>query len=82
MPTWFQIASRRSTVLRAARYAVLVGPILIAINHGRALLGDEITPERLVSMALTVMVPYCVSTASTIGATLQMARGGCETDGD
>lgn len=49
-------------------YAVIVGTILITINHGDALLRGEITLGRLLKMALTVTVPYVVSTLSSVGA--------------
>lgn len=55
-------------VVRALKYAVGVGAILIAINHGDALLRGQIDPERLAKMGLTVLVPYCVSTASSVAA--------------
>jgi hypothetical protein len=46
----------------------IVGAILITINHGEAILRGDVTPGRLVQMALTLLVPYCVSTASSVGA--------------
>ncbi len=65
---WISIATERSIVLRGLRYAVLVGAILIAINHGDALLAGEVSMGRSLKMLLTVFVPYCVSTASSVGA--------------
>jgi hypothetical protein len=41
---------------------------LIAINHGDAILAGTIDGNRLFKMALTVLVPYCVSTLSSVGA--------------
>jgi hypothetical protein len=55
-------------VRRALTYAVVVGTVLIAINHGDALLRGELSPERLWKMGLTVLVPYTVSTLSSVGA--------------
>ena len=55
-------------VRRALTYAVVVGAILIAINHGDALLRGEIDGARLAKMGLTVLVPYLVSTLSSVGA--------------
>jgi hypothetical protein len=57
-----------SVVRRALGYAVGVGALLIAINHGDALIRGEWTRDRLLKMGLTVLVPYCVSTLSSVGA--------------
>ena len=37
---WLQLALSRSVVRRASAVALVVGSLLIAINHGDALLGD------------------------------------------
>ncbi len=68
MKEWFHLAIQRSVVRRALSYAVVVGAILIGINHGDALLKGELTRSRLFKMALTVLVPYTVSTLSSVGA--------------
>lgn len=62
------IAFSRPVVLRALRYAVVVGALLIAINHGNAILRGDVTPARLLRMLLTAMVPYAVSTLSSVEA--------------
>lgn len=49
-------------------YAVVVGAILVGINHGDALLAGEMTWGRWFKVGLTVWVPYCVSTLSSVGA--------------
>lgn len=49
-------------------YAIIVGMILITINHGDAILRGDITNVRVLKIALTVMVPYAVSTLSSVGA--------------
>ena len=53
---------------RALGYAVVVGAILIAINHGDALLRGEVDGVRALKMGLTVLVPYVVSTLSSVQA--------------
>jgi hypothetical protein len=65
---WLTLASRWSVVRRALCYAVVVGAILIAINHGDAILAGTVDTARLAKMSLTVLVPYCVSTLSSVGA--------------
>ena len=50
---------------------VVVGTVLIVINHGDAILAGHLDGPRVLKMALTVLVPYCVSTASSVGAMLE-----------
>lgn len=68
MREWIHLACRRRVVRRALKYAAGIGALLIAINHGDALLRGELGPLRLAKMALTVLVPYGVSTASSVAA--------------
>lgn len=65
---WWRLARSPSVVRRALRYAVGVGALLIAINHGDAIVRKELSMKRLVQMLLTLAVPYSVSTASSVGA--------------
>ena len=74
MAEWFHIAFSRPIVRRALRYAIGIGTLLIVINHGDAILRREWSAARLLRMALTVMVPYCVSTASAVGALRERSR--------
>ena len=67
-PSFISIAIQKNIVRRALLYGVVVGAILIAINHGDALLAGEVSMGRSLKMLLTVFVPYCVSTASSVGA--------------
>lgn len=68
MAEWLRLATQRRVVRRALEYAVGVGTLLIVINHGDAILRGEVSTGRLLKMALTVVVPYAVSTASSVGA--------------
>ena len=74
MREFLRLALQRAVVRRALTYAVVVGALLIAINHGDALLGGRVDASRLLKMGLTVLVPYCVSTLSSVGA-LRTAAG-------
>ena len=74
MGEWLALALRGSVVRRALGYAVVVGAILITINHGDALLAGDIDTRRILKMALTVTVPYLVSTLSSVGA-MRSLRG-------
>jgi hypothetical protein len=63
-------------VRRALRYALVVGSLLVVINHGDALSRGEISVQRLLRMALTMAVPYVVSTASSVSALRERSRDG------
>jgi len=65
---WLRIASQRSVVRRALRTALLVGMVLIAINHGDALLHGDVDAARVFRICLTLLVPYGVSTSSSVAA--------------
>jgi hypothetical protein len=64
--TWMQMAADPRTVRRALVTAVVVGAVLISINHGPAILAGEVTFGRALQMGLTVLVPYVVSTVSSV----------------
>jgi hypothetical protein len=68
---WLALARERAVVRRACKFALVVGAVLIAINHGDALLAGELGPRRWLQMGLTVLVPYVVSTLSSVGASLE-----------
>ena len=74
MKETLRLARQPTVVKRALKYAVVVGAILIGINHGDALLRGDITIGRLFKMALTVVVPYVVSTLSSVGALREKAN--------
>ena len=73
MTEWLQFAIKPSVVRRALRYALGVGMLLIAINHGDAIVRGDVSLARALRMVLTMMVPYAVSTASSIGVTADRA---------
>ncbi len=71
---WLALARSPAVVRRALGYAVVVGAILISINHGDAILRGDVDRGRLTKMALTLLVPYCVSTLSSVGALRDRAK--------
>ena len=75
VPGFLEVACSAGVVRRALLFAVVVGSILIAINHGDALLAGDVDGRRLLKMGLTVIVPYTVSTLSSVGALRAMAKG-------
>ncbi len=69
---WFRLASEASVVRRSLGYAAVVGAILIGINHGAVILRGELAMDRLIQMGLTVLVPYLVSTFSSVAVMRQL----------
>jgi hypothetical protein len=70
-----QIAISPSVVRRALGYALVVGSILIAINHADAIARGDVDIVRGFKMGLTVIVPYAVSTLSSVQALRGQAAG-------
>lgn len=59
-PGFWSAARERDVVLRALKIAAVVGTILVAINHGDAIIaGGAVTWWKVI---LTFMVPYGVAT--------------------
>ena len=80
IPGWLEVALSGAVVRRALVFFFVVGGILIAINHGDALLRGDVDGPRLVKMVLTPLVPYLVSTVSSVGAIRAGARERWEHD--
>ncbi|MDP3910007.1 MAG: nitrate/nitrite transporter NrtS [Gemmatimonadales bacterium] len=74
MSEWIRLAGSGPVVRRALKYAVVVGALLIAINHGDAIARGAIDGVSLWKMGLTVCVPYLVSTFSSVGAMVEGAN--------
>jgi hypothetical protein len=72
--SWIRIAMKPAVVRRSLKYALIVGSVLVAINHGDALLGGHVTAGRLGRIALTMLVPYCVATSVSVGTARDAAR--------
>jgi hypothetical protein len=66
LPVWVSLCLSKPVVRRALYSALIVGMILIAINHGDALIRGEIDPTRVFKIILTILVPYLVSTISSV----------------
>ena len=75
MLEWIKIALEPDVVRRSIRYAIIVGIVLIAINHGDTILSGKIGVSHILKMALTVLVPYAVSTAASVGAIQSLRKG-------
>lgn len=67
---WFGIAVSPRVMRRSACYAIVVGSLLILINHGACILDEMYTPECFLQSILSVIVPYIVVTVSSVQATI------------
>jgi hypothetical protein len=75
MIEWLRLAAHPATVRRALVTALIVGVVLIAINHGAAIIAGQVTRARLIQMCLTVLVPYIVSTVSSVATRRELGAG-------
>ena len=73
MSEWLRLARDPAVLRRALRTMAIVGAILIAINHGDALLRGDLDGVRVFKIFLTLFVPYAVSTTSSVAALRSMA---------
>lgn len=56
----------RPVMLTAIKVALVVGTVLALINHGPALFALELSRQQILQIALTYLVPYTVSTYSSV----------------
>ncbi|HEO65918.1 MAG TPA: hypothetical protein ENI73_08620 [Spirochaetes bacterium] len=66
MRKYFKMAFEPSIVRRSLRYSIIVGVILIIINHGDNILNQNITGIAVFKMCHTLLVPYIVTTLSSV----------------
>lgn len=66
------VCFRREIVRRSTRIAIVVGTVLVLINHGDALHSGDVSLARIGRMLLTYCVPYVVATYAAV----QALRGG------
>ena len=64
--TFFRRAFQRCVVKRAILIAVIVGSVLIGINHGTCIVSGTFCRLCALQSGLTMLVPYCVSTVSCV----------------
>ncbi|MEM7250131.1 MAG: nitrate/nitrite transporter NrtS [Pseudomonadota bacterium] len=64
----WQAAFERDVIRRATKVSLVVGIILGAINHGDAIIDGQLTAKRFWQIGLTFIVPYLVSTYSSVAA--------------
>ncbi len=67
-PSFLEIAFQAKVAKRAIIMAVIVGGILIGINHGNCIVKGDFNSACLLQSVLTFFVPYTVSTVSSVMA--------------
>lgn len=71
MERWLKTAAREDVVKRSLRVAAVVGTILVLINYSDRLIAGTLSYADGIKMALTYLVPYCVSTYASVSAILK-----------
>ncbi|MEM8561604.1 MAG: nitrate/nitrite transporter NrtS [Pseudomonadota bacterium] len=63
---FFALACSRAVVISSLKVALVVGSILVLINHWPALVELSLSRNSALQVVLTYIVPYCVSTYSSV----------------
>jgi hypothetical protein len=80
MPTHFtlkqklEVAFSPTIMKRSLKVSIIVGTLLMLINHGDALFNGELDLIRMLKILLTYTVPYLVSTQAGVAATLEQKQ--------
>jgi class 3 adenylate cyclase len=72
---WLSIATDGVVVSQALATSLVVGAVLTFINHGPDLLAGRLTGQAVWQIGLTVIVPYLVSTATSVAVIERQNRG-------
>lgn len=64
--SFLAVALNRMVVIRAFQVALIVGTVLVIINHGEKVLNLSFSGLDWFKVLLTYLVPYCVSTWSAV----------------
>jgi len=67
---WFSLALEVNTLKRSIKVAVIVGTLLMFINHGDIMISGDIKGHHMLKILLTYLVPYLVSTYSSVESKL------------
>lgn len=71
MNSWLNLAMNKNIVWRSIKVGLVVGTVLVAINYTDRIIATTLQPFDYIKIILTYMVPYCVSTYSSVGAILE-----------
>ena len=67
-PGFIDLAVSSQVVRSAIKVSIVVGTILALINHGGGIARMSLSSDNLLQIFLTYLVPYCVSTYSSVRA--------------
>jgi len=67
---WLALCVTKNIMRRALFTSIIVGTILVLINHGDALMAGQIDTIRIFRIILTYLVPYLVSATSSVSTIL------------
>ena len=65
-PGVLRLAFSGPVVRRAAAFGVIVGSLLVCINHNNCCLNGRLGKQCMIQIVLTMCVPYAVSTVSSV----------------
>ncbi len=68
MQSWISTACEKTIWLRALRISLIVGSLLMAINHGDLIITGAMESDHWVKVLLTYSVPFSVSTYSSVAS--------------
>ncbi len=74
MSEWLCLCFSKNVMRRSSITALVVGAILTVINHGDAIIHGQVNPGLLLQVALTLLVPYMVSTISRVSTIYGMRK--------
>ncbi len=66
--------TERDTLVRSIKTALVIGTILAIINHGQELLTGHFSPQWVIPMLITYLVPFTVATYGQIQGKRQRDR--------
>jgi hypothetical protein len=74
-PGWIAGARRPEIVRRSLRVSAVVGTAIAAINYSDRALAGTLADADWLKMAITYVVPYCVSTYASVETLRNGSRG-------
>jgi len=74
MQRWLSFALKRSVAKRSLKVGLVVGTILALINYTDRILAGQMTGVDWVKLALTYLVPYCVSTYASVSEMISSGK--------
>ena len=73
VPTFWSALLRRDVLLRGVKFSLVVGTLLVTINHADALLSGDVDTTRIAKILLTYCVPFGVTVVSSAQAIVASA---------